>query len=83
MKGSRAVYATRVRPLENNVRIQTLLGKLIPFRILYYHTYVLESIIRLVGRRTFTAGNGVYNSEFVFSYGFRRCCSVRYMSVIM
>lgn len=43
-KGSCAVYATRVRPLENNVRIQTLLGKLIPFRILYYHTYVLESI---------------------------------------
>jgi len=48
VKGSRAVYATRVRLLENNVRIQTVLGKLIPFRILYYHTYVLESITTTV-----------------------------------
>lgn len=47
-KSSRAVYATRIRPLENNVRIQTLLGKVIPFRILYYHTYVLESITTTV-----------------------------------
>lgn len=48
VKGSRVVYATRVRLLENNVRIQTVLGKLIPFRILYYHTYVLESITTTV-----------------------------------